>query len=72
MEPPSIVHPKNIAINGFKFQVVSSDKLSDTQAFSAAMHFYNTHKFLNNRKKKIIRVVTTIDENSQGVLGVRV
>ena len=67
MELPSVVHPKKIAISGFKFQVVSFTNLSDNQAFNAAMHFYNTHKFLNNRKKKTIRVVTAIDEKSQAL-----
>ena len=52
MELPSVVHPKKIAINGFKFQVVSFSKLSDNQAFNAAMHFYNSHHHLKNRKKK--------------------
>ncbi len=68
MELPSVIHPTKFAINGMYFQVISFSKLTDSQASKVAMHFYRMRKFKKSHKGKIFKVITTIDENSSGML----
>ena len=69
MQMPNVVHPRNITVNGFTFQVVSYSPLTDQQALNVAVHFVRTHKLLKKHQKKIIQIVTTLDQESAGLFG---
>jgi|GEM_PF-2393934 len=68
MEMPSTVHPTKFNIDGYIFQVISYSKLTDKQAARAAQYFYQTHKLKKKDKGKLIKVITTFDENSSNLL----
>jgi|LakMenE01Jun11ns_1017448.scaffolds.fasta_scaffold9764949_3 acetylornithine/succinyldiaminopimelate/putrescine aminotransferase len=63
-----IIHPKIIEINGYKYQVTSLCKLSDTQALNAVIFFIRNCKAKKN-KNKIITIVTSYHEGNVLMLG---
>ncbi len=69
MQMPNVVHPRNVVVNGFTFQVVSYSVLTDQQALSVAVHFVRNHKLLKKHKKMVIQIVTTLDQESAGMFG---
>ena len=68
MEPPNILHPKQIQTNGFTFQIVSYFPLTDDQASKIAMTFYRARRLKKSDRKKILTVITHIDRDSLGLL----
>ncbi len=63
MVTPSVVHPHQININDYIFEVVSYVPLTNEQAYGVAEAFFLAHKFKKkDRKKVIFRIVTLVDE----------
>jgi len=69
MQMPSVVHPKQIRINDFTFEVVSYCKLTDEQASNAAIFFYRTHKLKKKHQRKVIQVISLVDADSARLFG---
>ena len=64
-----VKHPRKININGFLFEVLSVDPLTDKQAANAARFFFRTHKLKTKDKGKLISIHTSLDSGSAGIFG---
>ncbi len=69
MQMPSVVHPKNVELNGYTFQIVSYCQLTDGQALHAVIGFCRTHKLKKKDKGKLIQVITTIGTDTASFFG---
>jgi hypothetical protein len=65
---PNVVHPKLVKVYGYTLRIVSFCKLTDEQALNAGILFVRTHKLKKSDRKKTLRVLTTFDERSSGML----
>jgi hypothetical protein len=69
MEMPSVVHPRQIKVNGFTFEVVAYCKLTDQQAMNVVIHHCRTNRMKKKDIKKICRIITTIQEGDASLFG---
>ena len=69
MERPDVVHPTTFKIDGIVFQVVAYAKLTDKQAATVAMQFYQTHHLqLKRSRVKSVRVEALWEDRDLGLL----
>ena len=62
MNIPTVVHPRTIDYNGWIFEVVSVDPLTDDLAAAVVAQFARTQRLLKkDRGNKILTVVWTMD-----------
>jgi hypothetical protein len=65
MKSSSVVHPNNFCIDGYVFQVVSDNTLSEEQAANAAAYFCRTDLLYKQHRRNIHTVDIRLIKNSQ-------